>query len=423
MSHALQLMRRIARQAEASTMPAVGEWLTADAGPGGLRIDLAAPPVAMECFEITGAWSPTNPPPLSGASQGLFWMCEANRAAYYLNQPSDSGDMDSYWSGHGLADEEPMRIFWPYGSPEDTPTWRAGIPPPAQIGDWVWCIYDYYAEVWVVVSQVREKPWHFVTLDEELMAIDSGDGDSGDGDSGDRSHPIARATVWHWVSDSGDSSEAYDDDANDSGDWHSDSGDGHWMRVVPSPHQTADFPAGTDGRAIYHQDRQAWVFIPEAQSGNTKYGSLIARWAKTDVEPPDPTEVPHAEVTLLEWSAATETWGGTSETLTVWMPPEPDTWVWNAGITLTLHYHAASGTWRIVPPPFLWGVLNNDLLPDAHQPVRIVYWDGDSWADTLKDLETYAPFVLRDGKIPSGKRVRIKWCFDSHHWEVVSAEC
>lgn len=167
-------------------------------------------PTKLECFEIRGCWEQENPVPKAGPSRGKFWVCDAVPVQYWqdadpletfysatgnLKVPGgvDSGStINSVGSTNDPNYITPTRIFWPIcgngdssdssntsnasSTPIDTnsvsqiSSGECGtepdecnpcdsqqyLPPLHGIGQWVWCILDYPANIWHVMHNYDE---------------------------------------------------------------------------------------------------------------------------------------------------------------------------------------------------------------------------------------------------------------------------
>ena len=164
--------------------------------PGGrLNVDVSAagtkitPPFGetLQCFEIRSCWSETNCPPANGANLGDFWVCDALPVVYWWGPASNGSEsastsiakctakgeyytplgsacteascgsgpgsnLDSFWEKVHMEDTQLEKIMWAVASPNGSCEWKQAFYPKWSIGQWVWCMFDYAANVWRVID-------------------------------------------------------------------------------------------------------------------------------------------------------------------------------------------------------------------------------------------------------------------------------
>lgn len=166
-------------------------------GKGGISVGQSGTDIfvnkqaAIRCFEVASCWKRGNPPPNNGADLGLFWMCCAKEIGYWWGSPDGSsgssssptssssssaqcgtlpkestsdcdcsnvsqgsGDkqLHSYWADVQQVGVKPEHIFWAVAEPKDKNGWQRALYPKYEIGQWVFCTFDYAANVWRVID-------------------------------------------------------------------------------------------------------------------------------------------------------------------------------------------------------------------------------------------------------------------------------
>jgi hypothetical protein len=165
------ILSRVAEQASENAMIAPSGNLDAMTGAGGTQVGNGFG-TTLQCFEIVSDWKTTNTPNAPGPTRETFWTCTAYPVVYWWQHLSgnsfwaaDSGDAAGD-SGDGLT---AVNIFLAPGEksasaldsgfsydgdydPEDAFDAGDGFATLPQIGMWVWCTWDYQADVWRVLA-------------------------------------------------------------------------------------------------------------------------------------------------------------------------------------------------------------------------------------------------------------------------------
>ncbi len=154
LSQAMGIVRSVAQQAATNASIHIGDGLAGNYGYTGTNVggDL---PTLVKCFEIRSCWRLTNPTPTCGPSVGRFWVCDANPVVYY-NPPVSEFVEDENQTAYDKMDAECVhdtdeQIFLPVTSPDLEGEWQDALQPLYGIGQWVWCVFDYNANVWRVL--------------------------------------------------------------------------------------------------------------------------------------------------------------------------------------------------------------------------------------------------------------------------------
>ena len=138
----LGYVHRIASRVSADAAIDYGGSVGALAGASGNR--LSTPLGAqLRCFEVRGCWKKWNPPPTIGASRGTFWVTDAKPVTYLWDT-----DWHSHWE---CSENGPVPIFWAVEDDNKCDPWQRVLYPLYGIGQWVWCVFDYEADVWRVI--------------------------------------------------------------------------------------------------------------------------------------------------------------------------------------------------------------------------------------------------------------------------------
>lgn len=154
LNHAMGLMGRLAQQVSANSFVQVNGMLDSEAGNNGLFVHGDPTPAKIACFEVRSRWHNTNEEGLSGASAGRYWWCDAKLVSYFWTRSSgsSSGDpeaQDTYWDAQH---SETQRVYYGVTSVDEQDTWQQVLYSRFCLGQWMWCAYDYQADVWRVID-------------------------------------------------------------------------------------------------------------------------------------------------------------------------------------------------------------------------------------------------------------------------------
>ena len=164
---AVGLLSQVARQTAANATMEVAGALQADVSTrGGVRIT-ANPQVQLECFEILTCWEKTNAYPKPGGNKGRFWICKAKPVTYwedtdqatYWDRTKQDGWRYIFWPVTGLDEEDDSSLsdstsasgLDSSGDCHESKQWQKTLYPLYGKGQWVWCVFDYSANVWRVI--------------------------------------------------------------------------------------------------------------------------------------------------------------------------------------------------------------------------------------------------------------------------------
>lgn len=165
----------IAEQVHGVSSMSVGPSMHAIGGGNSVSLSPKLYP-SLQQFCVLGAWRRHKTAGYPGATKGLNWVCDAVPVGYWeaVTQATEECPVEesSYWKEMELGEFDiATEIWWniegpPYGPSEDTVATldpcdtpatlssQANLPPPCEVGQWVWCIYRYDSGTWHVLTSV-----------------------------------------------------------------------------------------------------------------------------------------------------------------------------------------------------------------------------------------------------------------------------
>jgi hypothetical protein len=117
-----------------------------------------APPLVMECFEVRGCWQRQKKKSECGPNEGVNWVADAARVQYTAENIV-AAQSPTFYKAQGQIE----RIWWTVHDMSEEnvwggkkPQWQQVLAPRWEASQWVWCIFDYAANVWRVLDAVED---------------------------------------------------------------------------------------------------------------------------------------------------------------------------------------------------------------------------------------------------------------------------